>query len=654
MLMVSVPLAITFYFENPVDLVKKSAFIIMGSFFIIFSLALYIDSRGRTENKFTFELNKPFDIPVLLFVFAVILSTIFSINPAVSIFGQYQREIGMITFLYLVLIYFISSGILKEERRFTAFFVVTELLAVFISVYSFIQMAGMDPFGIQQPGQDRPVSTFGNAVFMGGFLTLIFPFSVLNVSAKNNKILKLLFPAVILAGIIISGTRSAYFAVTAEIAAILLVYFLINKKKTAPGDKKQFANRFKILFIASASAAVLLILYIIIFPNSFLSSRIVSIFYTTDNPRLELWKESFSLFYKYPFTGTGLAMFSSAFEEFYSNRLRLLESSAYFDHPHNNYLFILYSMGIPGLAAYVGILVLAVKRCIKNIFRGDNIESKIKFTAFLAFITGYCVYGLTNFDDITILLYLFIFLAALRSQDTGSTKSLSINTKFVAIISIPVILLSAFNIYSSINDLKADRFFKLGNNLIKQGKFAEAVYNMNTAIALNDRFTDYKYALAYTVYRQCFASEVISKENKLNMLNQAAQQVEGIKNSHYFINESKALLSLIFYEMERNDEAKALENEVLTKDSVNISYRISLARYYMKKGDYTRAGELMNVVMAIRPKSPDAYLTAAYLHFKTGNLETAKLLCRQILAVEPANQFALKLLSDIEASEKNK
>lgn len=654
MLMVSVPLAITFYFENPVDLVKKSAFIIMGSFFIIFSLALYIDSRGQAENKFTFELNKPFDIPVLLFVFAVILSTIFSINPAVSIFGQYQREIGMITFLYLAAIYFISSGILKEERRFTALFVVTELLAVFISVYSFIQMAGMDPFGIQQPGQDRPVSTFGNAVFMGGFLSLIFPFSVLNVSAKNNKILKLLFPAVILAGIIISGTRSAYFAVTAEIAAILLVYFLINRKKTASGHKNQFANRFKILFIASASAAVLLILYIIIFPNGFLSSRIVSIFYTTDNPRLELWKESFSLFYKYPFTGTGLAMFSSAFEEFYSNRLRLLESSAYFDHPHNNYLFILYSMGIPGLAAYVGILVLAAKRCIKNIFSGDNIESKIKFTAFLAFILGYSVYGLTNFDDITIMLYLFVFLAALRSQDSGSTKNFSINTKLAAIISIPVILLTAFNIYSSINDLKADRFFKLGNNLIKQGKFAEAVYNMNTAIALNDRFTDYKYALAYTVYRQCFASEVISKESKLSMLNQAAQQVEGIKNSHYFINESKALLSLIYYEMERNDEAKALENEVLTKDSVNISYRISLARYYMKKGDYTRAGELMNVVMAIRPKSPDAYLTAAYLHFKTGNFETAKLLCRQILAVEPANQFALKLLSDIEASEKNK
>lgn len=654
LLLVSVPLSITFYFENPVDLVKKSAFIIMGSFFIIFSLVLTTERTGRTENKFTLEINKSLDIPVLFFMLAVILSTIFSLNPVVSIFGQYQRGIGLITFLYLTIIYFILSGLLRDIKRFTLLFVITELIAVIVSVYSFMQMAGFDPFGIQAPGLDRPVSTFGNSVFLGGFLSLIFPFSVLNISAKKNRILKLLYPAIILAGIIISGTRSAYFAVFAEITVILLVYFLINKTKESSTEKKQFTNRFKILFIASAAAVVLLILYIIIYPNSFLTNRLISIFYTANNPRLVLWMDSFNLFYKYPFTGTGLAMFSSAFEEFYSNRLRLLESSSYFDHPHNNYLFILYSMGLPGLAAYLGILVLSVKRCLKNIFKSDNVEIKVKFTAFLAFITGYCIYGLTNFDDISILLYLFIFLAALRSQDTEKVKTIAVNTKLISLISVPVILLIAFNIYSSINDLKADRFFKLGNNLIRQGKFAEAVYNMNTAIALNDHFTDYRYALAYTVYRQCFASEVMTKESKFSLLNQASQQVEGLKNSHYFINECKGLLSLIYYEMDRTDEAKVLENEVLTKDSVNITYRINLARYYMKKGDYNRAGELMNVVMAIRPKSPDAYFTAAYLHFKTGNFETAKLLCRQILAVEPANQFAIKLLSDIETSEKNK
>ena len=378
----------------------------------------------------------------------------------------------------------------------------------------------------------------------------------------------------------------------------------------------------------------------------------LSLFSSSNNPRLVLWQDSFGIFLKYPLTGTGIAMFSFAFEEFYSNRLRLLERTGYFDHPHNNYLYMLYSMGLVGLLAYLSILLQAIRRCLANIFRKDHDTERIVFLAFAAFITGYCVYGLTNFDDISILLYFFVFLSALKAADGEKTNEFSVNPKVISLIAIPVILVCSLNVYSSINDLKADRFFKLGNNLINQGKFAEALYNMNTAIAMNDYYTDYKYALAYTVYRQVFSSETMPKETKMNLLNQAARQVEGLKNSHYFTNESNSLLSLIYYEMDREQEAKALESEVLRKDSVNITYRINLARFYIKKGDLNKADELMNVVLELRPRSPDAYLTAAYLNFKKGNTELAKSFCQQILTAEPGNQFAIKLLGEINTGKK--
>jgi len=120
------------------------------------------------------------------------------------------------------------------------------------------------------------------------------------------------------------------------------------------------------------------------------------------------------------------------------------------------------------------------------------------------------------------------------------------------------------------------------------------------------------------------------KETKMNLLNQAAGQVEGLMYSHYFINELSALLSLIYYEMGREQEAKALELKVLEKDPVNITYRINLARYYIKKGDM---------------------ITAAYLNFKQGNTDAAKNYCQQILIAEPGNQFAVKLLNDINAGK---
>ena len=144
----------------------------------------------------------------------------------------------------------------------------------------------------------------------------------------------------------------------------------------------------------------------------------------------------------------------------------------------------------------------------------------------------------------------------------------------------------------------------------------------------------------------------MSKENKTNLLNQAASQVEGLINSHFFKNECNALLSLIYYEMEREQKAKTLELKVLEKDPVNITYRINLARYYIKKGDLMKADELMNVVLELRPKSLEAYLTAAYLNFKKGNTEAARNFCQQILIAEPGNPFALKLLSEINTEKK--
>jgi len=641
------------YFENPVDLVKMGAFVILGSLFVIFSLVISLEENLKSGNKFTLYTNRLIDIPVLFFAAAAILSTIFSISPRTSFFGQYQRQIGLNTFLYLVVIYFLLSGILQDKRRFVTLFLTAELTAIAVSVYSILQISGLDPFGMQSPALDRPVSTLGNAVFLGGFLVLIFPFSALNTSCKNNKFIRIIFPAVILAGIVLSGTRSAYIAVAAEIV-VMAVFIFFDKNR--PGNLKEYLKSNKtfknVLYIAGA-ALMILVLYMLIFPQSFLTGRVISILSFSDNPRLLLWQESFNIFYKYPVFGTGIALFSSAFEEFYSGRLRILERTGYFDHPHNNFLYMLYSMGVIGLLAYLSIFIQAIRCCLKNIFSDNAAEEKITFTAFLVFITGYFVYGLTNFDDISILLYFFVFLAALKAADKSRTKEISLSSKLIAAAAIPVILVCTYNIYSRINDMKADKFFKTGNTLIKEGKFAEAVYNMNTAIALNDYYTDYKYSLAYTVYRQVFSSESMPKETKMNLLNQAAKQVEGIINNHYFNNECYGLLSLIYYEMEREQEARSLELKVLEKDPVNITYRINLARYYMKKGDLVKADELMNTVMELRPKSLDAYLTAAYLNYKKGNLESARMYCEQILAAEPGNQFALKLLNDINSEKKH-
>ena len=109
-LITSVPLSITMYFENPVDLVKRAAFIIAASLLIISALIISANSALSEKKEISVNLKLYIDIPVLILLLTLVISTIFSRSPLLSTFGQYQREIGLITFIYLTFIYIISSS----------------------------------------------------------------------------------------------------------------------------------------------------------------------------------------------------------------------------------------------------------------------------------------------------------------------------------------------------------------------------------------------------------------------------------------------------------------------------------------------------------------------------------------------------------------
>ena len=87
----------------------------------------------------------PFDIPLLLFLAAQILSTIFSIHPHTSIFGYYSRWHGglLSTFAYLALFYgFVQTFSAKQVKQFLFYIVLGGALA---SAYAIPEYFGISP-----------------------------------------------------------------------------------------------------------------------------------------------------------------------------------------------------------------------------------------------------------------------------------------------------------------------------------------------------------------------------------------------------------------------------------------------------------------------------------------------------------------------------
>jgi len=641
-----VPLAVTTSLNNQSDLFKNALLQALGGVFVILAAAFsfFTESRNKKDIKL-FQFNSAIDPYVILFMIAAIVTTVFSLNPEVSIYGQYERQIGLITILMAGLLYYYSGIVLADESRLRKIIFVMETAAVLVAVYSFLQKFGMDPFDIQPIGTSRPVSTLGNAVFAGGFLAIVLPLSILNVSLKKNLFLRVLFPVLILAGIIVTGTRSAYLAVFFGLAAPAIIYLYSKKTKSNIKTLK------KPLITAGIIIAAFVML-VFLFPENQFVQRFLSIFSAGDNTRIYLWRDSFNIFLKYPLFGSGIGMFPNALEGYYSVRLKTDEILRVFDNAHNNYLHILCTMGITGFIAYLLLLGAGLKASLRGFFSKENDRNKkILFLSFFAVLISYSVYGLTNFDDISILLYLFLIFGMLGSvtlkSKTGSNLKIAAQKLRGYALSILIVIFCIFCIYNSFKLVWADRYYLEGVKAFEVNNIRQGVSFMNEAVYMQPGSGYYRYGLASNVYRWAASYSGSNLKMKNNLLIQAEQEMLRARKNFISEKECDAILAMINYELGETIKADSIKNEVLGKDPISINFRLRLIEYSLKNDKIQGAKENLDVIGSTGYESAEVWNSWGYYYFKTNEHEKAEIFFGKVLTLDPGNIFAKEMLGKI-------
>lgn len=116
----------------------------------------------------------PITIPVLAFWLSYIISTVCSINPMMSLIGTYKRYEGLCAITsYILQFFFVINFIDSREKLY-------HLLRAFLyagfvgGVYGAIQHFGKDPLSWESYNPYRLISTFGNPVFFGGYVLMVF------------------------------------------------------------------------------------------------------------------------------------------------------------------------------------------------------------------------------------------------------------------------------------------------------------------------------------------------------------------------------------------------------------------------------------------------------------------------------------------------
>lgn len=641
-----IPLAVTTYLNNKSDLFKNALLQSLGGVFVISAVVFsFFTGTRNKKNVKLLQFNSAIDPYIILFILAAIVTTIFSLNPEVSIYGQYERQIGLVTILMLGLLYYYSKVVLADESRLRKTIFVMEAAAVVVALYSFLQKFGMDPFEIQPIGISRPVSTLGNAVFAGGFLAIVLPLSILNVSLKKNIMLRVLFPVLILAGIIVSGTRSAYLAVFFGLAASAVIY--LYSKKT-----KGNIETLKKPLIAACIIIAAFVMLVFLFPENQFVHRFLSIFSAGDNTRIYLWRDSINIFLKYPLFGTGIGMFPNTLEGYYSVRLKTDEILRVFDNAHNNYLHILCTMGITGFIAYLLLLGAGLKASLRGFFSKENDRNKkILFLSFFAVLISYSVYGLTNFDDISILLYLFLIFGMLGSVTIKSKTSSNLKTSVQKLrgyaLSILIVIFCVFCVYNSFKLVWADSYYLEGVKAFEVNDIKGTISKMNNAVYLNPACAYYRFGLASRVYSWAAMRGSSNIESKKIMLIQAEQEMLRARKNFISEKECDAILAMINYELGETLKADSIKNEVLRKDPISINFRLRLIEYYLKNDIVPAAKENLEAIGSTGYESAEVWNSWGYYYFKTNENEKAEIFFGKVLVFDPGNTFAKEMLGKI-------
>jgi O-antigen ligase/tetratricopeptide (TPR) repeat protein len=164
-------------------------------------------------------------LPVLAFLGASVVATLFAADPLLALFGTHDQMLGLDTIADNVVLYF--AVVFLVRTRVDAVAVVISGLGTAVAVlgYEFLQLIGRDPIKWSLDPSARPFSTLGQTNSLAEYLTVAaaaaaaFAFFDAGLRA-TGRILSFVLAVVALGGVAVTVTRSAVIGIVA--AAVLL------------------------------------------------------------------------------------------------------------------------------------------------------------------------------------------------------------------------------------------------------------------------------------------------------------------------------------------------------------------------------------------------------------------------------------------------
>jgi len=359
----------------------------------------------------------PMTLPLLFYVCAAILSTIFSIHVTLSLKGDMLRVEGLYTVLAYAGLVVLFINQVNTMELVGKLFLALIIGATLVSLYALVQYFGYDltehffyRYWRRGPGVG---STIGNPNFLGKYLVLIIPI-ILSLCLKNDTCKTRMITggslAICFAALIATFTRASWLSM---VIGFVLFFTLGLHNRLLKGTGKR------------AVLLMILLLGIVVFFNFYApeerenkvssfkhkeSGGVVKRTVSTVEfkggrgiaTRLYVWKRALLLIKERPWLGYGLETFPIAFQQFNKDYTERFNDFIVVDRAHNNYIDTAFALGLIGLGTYCAVIFTFLAYLYRLVKRTEDPYRQLFYTGIFSGFCGYLINDLFIFSVVSV------------------------------------------------------------------------------------------------------------------------------------------------------------------------------------------------------------------------------------------------------------
>lgn len=586
----------------------------------------------------------PLDIPMLILMVVLLLSTLFSLNPDTSLWGYHMRiNGGLVSYLIFIALYYLIINNIDEKDTVKKLLKTITYSISLLALFTILKTTGvLDTIFNQLIANNTSLSFIKSPYFspvgstngLSLLFLIAYPISLFSMLNKKGRHILITIKGLILSMILIAATFVTTVLSTSTIPPIVIwtMFVLvtivsiiyIQKEKTENINTKRALNVLLLLLI-------LITFYVSInkgigtsLVNNLRENGVAFEFEQFQELPLETTNSVISgNFNKYgiksTLIGSGLDTYAFLFSQFRPQSQNLQPNwNSNYSVSNIQLDMLLSGTGLFGtIAIYGSLLFFTFKFIRKYIFKNRNIYSKKSIISTLLVIIIFLISYLFSYHSTTFSFFAWLIIALgiksyiINDPDNSGkyeaqlnivnqkkpTQNINLGTYLfgltIIISSLILITLTTINIF-------AESFYNDGLNLSVDGKYDDAYDKMLAATKLNPNRDYYQSSIATVALTKLDSLFLVDSTEELSIPERDEREL----TANY-------LLNLITDRIEKAISIN-IENYENWQQSAVIYKRLTEIAQGTKFG--TETLQSISKAISLAPNNPDNYLILGYLY----------------------------------------